>query len=101
LHNVDVRHGLRFGCTVASVPIRVLDRLRARLRAVSETLWAASPGSSFWTSLMDNPLTLDVAGWRFQYTISREPRQIDVLDAMRISDVLPALDDAVRRQRGA
>jgi hypothetical protein len=97
-----VHYGLRIRCSVDTVSMRVLDRLHVRLREVSQILWEASPGSSFWRSLTENPLTIDVAGWRFQYTISREANRIDVIEAARISDVLPApAGDGVRRKRGA
>ena len=82
--------------------MRVLGQLRARLRELSETLAAVSPASSFWASLTENPLTIDMAGWRFTYTIRRDPGHLEVLAAVRICDVVPGYrGESARGKRGA
>jgi hypothetical protein len=90
-----VLYRLHFRCTVSSVPVRILDRARARFREISHTLAAVSSSSSFWSSLTENPLYVDVAGWRFKYTIDRERKEFDVLEIIRVSDVLPAASRAI------
>jgi hypothetical protein len=96
-----VLYRLHFRGAIPSVPTRVIDRLRARLREISETLSTISSISSFWTSLAENPLTIDVAGWRFTYTIVREPNYFQVLEAVRVSHVVWGRRDAARAKRGA
>ena len=93
---------VQFRCPTRRVPIRVLDQLRERLREISHTLGAVSSSSSFWSSLTENPLLLDVGEWRFEYAIHRESKQFEVLEARRASDRTPADQRAsTRSKRGA
>jgi hypothetical protein len=85
-----VPYRVQFRCPTRRVPIRVLDQLRERLREISHTLGAVSSSSSFWSSLTENPLFVEVAGWRFNYAIHRESKQFEVLEARRASDRTPA-----------
>lgn len=82
---------MSFRCPVGEVPIAVLDRVRSRLRDISDTLAAVSSSDSFWSSVAESPLYVDIEGWRFRYSIDRLTRQFIVLEAVRVSDVLPDL----------
>jgi hypothetical protein len=72
---------------------------RARFREISHTLAAVSSSSSFWSSLTENPLYVDVAGWRFKYTIDRERKEFDVLEIIRVSGVVLAASRTIGQRK--
>jgi hypothetical protein len=80
-----------FRCSVRHVPTAVLDRVRSRLREISHTLGAVSSSDSFWSSIAESPLYVDIQQWRFKYSIERDRKQFTVLEAIRVSDV-PAVN---------
>ena len=80
----------------------VLDRVRSRLRDVSGTLVAVSSSDSFWSSIAESPLYVDVEGWRFRYSIDRSTEQFIVVEAVRLSDVpLAGAADPARYKKPA
>ena len=76
-----------FRCSIGKVPTAVLDQVRSRLREISHTLGAVSSSDSFWSSIAESPLYVDIQQWRFKYSIERHRKQFIVLEAMRVSDV--------------
>jgi hypothetical protein len=80
-----------FHCRVGRVPTAVLDRVRSRLREISHTLAAVSSSDSFWNSIAENPLYVDLDGWRFTYSIDRSGKQFVILEAGRVSEATGAV----------
>jgi hypothetical protein len=74
-----------FRCPVGRVPAAVLDRVRSRLREISHTLAAFSSSDSFWSSIAESPLYVDLDAWRFTYSIDRSGQQFVVLEAVPVS----------------
>jgi hypothetical protein len=82
-----VPYRVSFSCPVGRVPTAVLDRVRSRLREISHTLAAVFSSDSFWSSIAENPLYVDLDGWRFTYSIDRSGPQFVVLQAVPISEM--------------
>ncbi|HWE23652.1 MAG TPA: hypothetical protein VG496_06895 [Myxococcales bacterium] len=80
---------VRVRCVLQDVPAVVVGRMRARLRDISHTLEAVSRSDSFWSSMAENPLYVDLHGWRFRYSIDRARKEFVVLDVSRTSETLP------------
>ena len=84
-----MRYRVHFRSPIGPVATAVLDRVRARLREISHTLGAVSSSDSFWTSIAENPLYVDVDGWRFKYSIDRTRKEFVVFEVVRVSSLPP------------
>jgi hypothetical protein len=67
--------------------LRVVPRLRARvssvLRDIALSLEMIPEGSGYWTAVKGGTAELNLAGWRFEYTVDPDRRQILVASARR------------------
>lgn len=66
-------------CEVGNLPRTVLTRLQATLRELALSLEAVPAQSSFWRTLEEDPLVLDVEGWHFTVEVGRERGSVAVI----------------------
>ena len=78
-----------FRCSIRKVPTAVLDQVRSRLREISHTLGAVSSSDSFWSSIAESPLYVDIQQWRFKYSIDRTRKEFVVFEVVRVSSLPP------------
>jgi hypothetical protein len=60
------------------VPADTIHELRLSLREIAEACEVVPGASPFWTSVAGSDLVLDVAAWRFVYSIDRAEKKVTV-----------------------
>jgi hypothetical protein len=63
---------------MAEIPAETIHQLRLSLREIGEACEVVAPTSPFWMSVAGSDLILDVAVWRFVYSIDRAAKKITV-----------------------
>lgn len=69
---------------LAGLPAQVRISLRDALQEITEVIAALPPGATGLSILRDEPLRLDLMGWRFWYQVDPEKGAVRVLKARRI-----------------
>jgi hypothetical protein len=75
-----------FSDAMTDVPAHTRVRLLKMLEEVAASLAEIPVSSVVWDSLEAAPLQLDLAGWRFIYSVSRESSRIVVLEHKGLTD---------------
>ena len=78
------------------VPADTRARLLKMLEEVAASLGEIPVFSVVWESLETAPLQLDLHGWRFIYSVSRETGRVVVLEHKELKD---GADPAARKRR--
>ncbi|HYR19342.1 MAG TPA: hypothetical protein VEQ15_07600 [Myxococcales bacterium] len=63
---------------MAEIPADTIHQLRLSLQEIGEACEVVPPSSPFWFSVAGSDLVLDVAAWRFVYSIDRAAKKITV-----------------------
>jgi len=56
-----------FECDTGRVPESVLDTVKAQLEDMGRAIAAIEPSSTFWNSLRESGMRIDVGDWRFKF----------------------------------
>jgi hypothetical protein len=87
-------------CAVDRVPSSILTRLQATLRELAFTLEATPAQSSFWSTLRDNPLSVEVEGWQFTVDVDRAKSNLAVVRVASRGSSGPRKKRKRKRERG-
>ena len=81
---------------MADVPAVTRVHLLKMLQEVAASLAEVPMSSAVWLSLEAAPTQLDLEGWRFLYTISRDRSRLVVIEHRELKD---GVDPIARRKR--
>ena len=78
-----------FSDSLPDVSSDTRERLLKALQEVAASLTEAPNFSVVWDSIEAAPLQLDLDGWRFLYTVSRERARLTVIEHKHLKDIDP------------
>ena len=81
-----------FASGLVPVPTRIRLRLSDRLEEVAEAIASIPSDSVIMKSVLEGPLVIEIADWRFEYRVEPQRSRILIIDASELSRPPPAPD---------